>query len=146
MYSHFWYMPSKLTRIHFPLLFLPDAEARTNLAPSQSLRFRLAAFLQPRLLLRQLHVRQPGANNRSAKDSLAGLQLLESQRATATGEFPPKINFRTTFQLTNALCYQPPQTTIKVYTNCLKIDIEYKTLGIQWDTTSKEVISQLLRR
>ncbi|KAH8352377.1 hypothetical protein KR084_003747 [Drosophila pseudotakahashii] len=39
-----------------------------------------------------------------------------------------------------------PQTTIKVYTNCLKIDIEYKTLGIQWDTTSKEVIGQLLRR
>lgn len=40
----------------------------------------------------------------------------------------------------------PTQTTIKVYTNCLKIDIEYKTLGIQWDTTSKEVIAQLLRR
>lgn len=40
----------------------------------------------------------------------------------------------------------PPQTTIKVYTGCLRIDIEYKTLGIQWDTTSKEVIAQLLRR
>uniref|UniRef100_A0A1A9WX91 Ras-associating domain-containing protein n=1 Tax=Glossina brevipalpis TaxID=37001 RepID=A0A1A9WX91_9MUSC len=39
-----------------------------------------------------------------------------------------------------------PQTTIKVFTSCLKIDIEYKTLGIQWDTTSKEVIMQLLRR
>lgn len=42
--------------------------------------------------------------------------------------------------------FPPLQTTIKVYTNCLKIDIEYKTLGIQWDTTSKEVIAQLLRR
>ncbi|TMW48182.1 hypothetical protein DOY81_006737 [Sarcophaga bullata] len=41
---------------------------------------------------------------------------------------------------------QLPQTTIKVFTSCLKIDIEYKTLGIQWDTTSKEVIMQLLRR
>ncbi|KAH8413942.1 hypothetical protein KR009_000640 [Drosophila setifemur] len=41
---------------------------------------------------------------------------------------------------------QLPQTTIKVYTNCLKIDIEYKTLGIQWDASSKEVIAQLLRR
>uniref|UniRef100_A0A1B0BLU3 Ras-associating domain-containing protein n=1 Tax=Glossina palpalis gambiensis TaxID=67801 RepID=A0A1B0BLU3_9MUSC len=39
-----------------------------------------------------------------------------------------------------------PQTTIKVFTSCLKIDIEYKTLGIQWDTTSKDVIMQLLRR
>ncbi|XP_055381948.1 uncharacterized protein LOC129612405 [Condylostylus longicornis] len=39
-----------------------------------------------------------------------------------------------------------PQTTIKVYTNCLRIDIEYKTLGIQWDTTSKEVITKLLKR
>ncbi|XP_037913029.1 uncharacterized protein LOC119652788 [Hermetia illucens] len=39
-----------------------------------------------------------------------------------------------------------PQTTIKVYTSCLKIDVEYKTLGIQWDTTSKEVVTQLLRR
>lgn len=38
------------------------------------------------------------------------------------------------------------QTTIKVFTSCLKIDIEYKTLGIQWDTTSKDVIMQLLRR
>ncbi|XP_067621209.1 uncharacterized protein rau [Eurosta solidaginis] len=46
----------------------------------------------------------------------------------------------------SSLGEQLPQTTIKVFTNCLKIDIEYKTLGIQWDTTSKEVITQLLRR
>ncbi|KAH8273994.1 hypothetical protein KR044_007414 [Drosophila immigrans] len=46
----------------------------------------------------------------------------------------------------SSLNEQLPQTTIKVYTNCLKIDIEYKTLGIQWDTTSKEVITQLLSR
>lgn len=38
------------------------------------------------------------------------------------------------------------QTTIKIFTACLRIDIEYKTLGIQWDTTSKEVVAQLLRR
>ncbi|KAG4073715.1 hypothetical protein HA402_000939 [Bradysia odoriphaga] len=37
-------------------------------------------------------------------------------------------------------------TTIKVFTGCLRLDIEYKTLGIQWDTTSKEVVAQLLRR
>lgn len=46
----------------------------------------------------------------------------------------------------SSLNEQLPQTTIKVFTSCLKIDIEYKTLGIQWDTTSKEVIGQLLRR
>uniref|UniRef100_A0A1B0DLR9 Ras-associating domain-containing protein n=2 Tax=Phlebotomus papatasi TaxID=29031 RepID=A0A1B0DLR9_PHLPP len=37
-------------------------------------------------------------------------------------------------------------TTIKIFTTCLKIDIEYKTLGIQWDTTSREIVSQVLRR
>lgn len=26
------------------------------------------------------------------------------------------------------------------------MDIEYKTLGIQWDTTSKDVVTQILRR
>ncbi|KAM7353858.1 RA domain-containing protein rau [Cochliomyia hominivorax] len=46
----------------------------------------------------------------------------------------------------SSLNEQLPQTTIKVFTSCLKIDIEYKTLGIQWDTTSKDVIMQLLRR
>lgn len=33
-----------------------------------------------------------------------------------------------------------------MYTSCLKIDIEYKTLGVQWDTTAKGVVDQLLRR
>uniref|UniRef100_A0A1B0CXZ2 Ras-associating domain-containing protein n=1 Tax=Lutzomyia longipalpis TaxID=7200 RepID=A0A1B0CXZ2_LUTLO len=37
-------------------------------------------------------------------------------------------------------------TTIKIFTTCLKIDIEYKTLGIQWDTTSREIVTQVLRR
>lgn len=35
---------------------------------------------------------------------------------------------------------------MKVYTACLRLDIEYKTLGIQWDTTSKDVVQQILRR
>ncbi|XP_059612932.1 uncharacterized protein LOC132259355 [Phlebotomus argentipes] len=39
-----------------------------------------------------------------------------------------------------------PQTTIKIFTTCLKIDIEYKTLGIQWDSTSREIVAQVLRR
>ncbi|XP_055642198.1 uncharacterized protein LOC129778994 [Toxorhynchites rutilus septentrionalis] len=39
-----------------------------------------------------------------------------------------------------------PQTTIKIYTACLRQDIEYKTLGISYDATSKSVVQQLLRR
>lgn len=41
---------------------------------------------------------------------------------------------------------QSKQTTVKIFTACLRIDIEYKTLGIQWNTTSKDVVGQLLRR
>ncbi|XP_063701134.1 uncharacterized protein LOC134831347 [Culicoides brevitarsis] len=39
-----------------------------------------------------------------------------------------------------------PQTTLKIYTACLRQDIEYKTLGVSWDTTSREVVQQVLRR
>lgn len=49
--------------------------------------------------------------------------------------------FITHFSLLSSL-----QTTIKVFTACLRLDIEYKTLGIQWDSTSKDVVAQLLRR
>uniref|UniRef100_A0A182NAL5 Ras-associating domain-containing protein n=1 Tax=Anopheles dirus TaxID=7168 RepID=A0A182NAL5_9DIPT len=39
-----------------------------------------------------------------------------------------------------------PKTTIKIYTACLRQDIEYKTLGISYDATSKSVVQQVLRR
>uniref|UniRef100_A0A182VTF6 Ras-associating domain-containing protein n=1 Tax=Anopheles minimus TaxID=112268 RepID=A0A182VTF6_9DIPT len=38
------------------------------------------------------------------------------------------------------------ETTIKIYTACLRQDIEYKTLGISYDATSKSVVQQVLRR
>ncbi|ETN68042.1 hypothetical protein AND_000121 [Anopheles darlingi] len=38
------------------------------------------------------------------------------------------------------------ETTIKIYTACLRQDIEYKTLGISYDATSKGVVQQVLRR
>lgn len=38
------------------------------------------------------------------------------------------------------------QTTIKIFTSCLRVDIEYKTLGIQWETTARDVVRQVLRR
>ncbi|XP_031827724.1 RA domain-containing protein rau [Nomia melanderi] len=38
------------------------------------------------------------------------------------------------------------QTTIKVYANCLRPDIEYKTLSITYETTSREVVQNLLNK
>lgn len=36
------------------------------------------------------------------------------------------------------------QTTIKVYARCLRPDIEYKTLSINYQTTCREVVGTLL--
>ncbi|XP_014235756.1 nuclear transcription factor Y subunit gamma [Trichogramma pretiosum] len=40
----------------------------------------------------------------------------------------------------------PQQTTIKVYANCLRTDIEYKTLSITYETTCREVVQNLLNK
>ncbi|XP_028044910.1 uncharacterized protein LOC105839846 isoform X1 [Monomorium pharaonis] len=40
----------------------------------------------------------------------------------------------------------PQQTTIKVYANCLRPDIEYKTLSITYETTCREVVQNLLNK
>ncbi|XP_011296798.1 uncharacterized protein rau isoform X1 [Fopius arisanus] len=40
----------------------------------------------------------------------------------------------------------PQQTTIKVYANCLRPDIEYKTLSITYKTTCREVVENLLNK
>lgn len=40
----------------------------------------------------------------------------------------------------------PQQTTIKVYANCLRSDIEYKTLSITYETTCREVVQSLLNK
>uniref|UniRef100_A0A1A9X274 Ras-associating domain-containing protein n=1 Tax=Glossina brevipalpis TaxID=37001 RepID=A0A1A9X274_9MUSC len=55
---------------------------------------------------------------------------------------------RTPSRSSSYLCLSDylPQAIIKVFTSCLNIDIEYKTLRIQWHTSSKEIIMQLLRR
>ncbi|EGI60028.1 hypothetical protein G5I_11817 [Acromyrmex echinatior] len=37
-------------------------------------------------------------------------------------------------------------TTIKVYANCLRPDIEYKTLSITYETTCREVVQNLLNK
>lgn len=38
------------------------------------------------------------------------------------------------------------QTTIKVYANCLRPDIEYKTLSITYETTCREIVQNLLNK
>ncbi|KAF7998547.1 hypothetical protein HCN44_010955 [Aphidius gifuensis] len=40
----------------------------------------------------------------------------------------------------------PQQTTIKVYANCLRSDIEYKTLPITYQTTCHEIVQNLLNK
>ncbi|KAI5704879.1 hypothetical protein M8J76_013463 [Diaphorina citri] len=40
----------------------------------------------------------------------------------------------------------PPSTTIKVFAKCLRSDIEYKTLGITFQTTCREVVTSLLNK
>ncbi|XP_014251642.1 uncharacterized protein LOC106667900 [Cimex lectularius] len=39
-----------------------------------------------------------------------------------------------------------PTSTIKVYARCLRPDIEYKTLGITYQTTCREVVTSLLNK
>ncbi|XP_026844692.1 uncharacterized protein LOC113565774 [Drosophila persimilis] len=96
------------------------------------------------------HVQISPLRNRSDSVSLRSSSIASSCASSMCGSPEPPTDHlqRTPSRASSysSLNEQPPQTTIKVYTNCLKIDIEYKTLGIQWDTTSKEVIAMLLRR
>lgn len=46
----------------------------------------------------------------------------------------------------SSLSESVPQTTLKVYTACLRLDIEYKTLAVSWDTTARQIVTQVLRR
>ncbi|XP_044315692.1 uncharacterized protein LOC108040879 [Drosophila rhopaloa] len=95
------------------------------------------------------HVQISPLRNRSDSVSLRSSSHASSCASSMCGSPEPPTELQRTPSRASSyssLNEQPPQTTIKVYTNCLKIDIEYKTLGIQWDTTSKEVIAQLLRR
>ncbi|KAL7739491.1 hypothetical protein ACLKA6_003936 [Drosophila palustris] len=95
------------------------------------------------------HVQISPLRNRSDSVSLRSSSNASSCASSMCGSPEPPTDMQRTPSRASSyssLNEQLPQTTIKVYTNCLKIDIEYKTLGIQWDTTSKEVITQLLRR
>ncbi|BFF93498.1 uncharacterized protein DMAD_11345 [Drosophila madeirensis] len=95
------------------------------------------------------HVQISPLRNRSDSVSLRSSSIASSCASSMCGSPEPPTDMQRTPSRASSyssLNEQLPQTTIKVYTNCLKIDIEYKTLGIQWDTTSKEVIAMLLRR
>lgn len=92
------------------------------------------------------HVQISPMRNRS--DSVSLRSSTSCSSSICGSPEPPSEIQRTPSRASSysSLNEQLPQTTIKVFTSCLKIDIEYKTLGIQWDTTSKEVIGQLLKR
>ncbi|XP_037819896.1 uncharacterized protein LOC119609256 isoform X2 [Lucilia sericata] len=92
------------------------------------------------------HVQISPLRNRS--DSVSMRSSTSCASSMCGSPEPPSDLQRTPSRASSysSLNEQLPQTTIKVFTSCLKIDIEYKTLGIQWDTTSKDVIMQLLRR
>uniref|UniRef100_A0A1L8DBW7 Ras-associating domain-containing protein n=1 Tax=Nyssomyia neivai TaxID=330878 RepID=A0A1L8DBW7_9DIPT len=78
-------------------------------------------------------------SNTSCSSSLCG-----SPEPTDDAQLPTRSPSRASSY--SSLSDTIPQTTIKIFTTCLKIDIEYKTLGIQWDTTSREIVTQVLRR
>ncbi|XP_026676481.1 uncharacterized protein LOC113465825 [Diaphorina citri] len=52
-------------------------------------------------------------------------------------------SFASTFSVSSSSC---SQTTIKVFAKCLRSDIEYKTLGITFQTTCREVVTSLLNK
>ncbi|XP_043193154.1 uncharacterized protein LOC122391487 [Amphibalanus amphitrite] len=40
----------------------------------------------------------------------------------------------------------PPTTTVKVYTRCLRPDLEYKTMSVKYTTTCRDLVDQLLNK
>ncbi|XP_078032924.1 RA domain-containing protein rau [Augochlora pura] len=63
-------------------------------------------------------------------------------RASSCASLAP-LTALSTFSPTDAT---QQQTTIKVYANCLRPDIEYKTLSITYETTCREVVQNLLNK
>ncbi|XP_055305667.1 uncharacterized protein LOC129570190 isoform X2 [Sitodiplosis mosellana] len=92
------------------------------------------------------HVQISPHRNRS--DSMSLRSATSCASSLCGSPEPPMDSLRSSSRASSycSLDNTIPQTTIKVFTSCLKLDIEYKTLGIRWDTTSKDVVAQILRR
>ncbi|KAG5674805.1 hypothetical protein PVAND_004753 [Polypedilum vanderplanki] len=78
------------------------------------------------------------SNNSSCATSLCG------SPEPSNSEYELKASSRSSSY--SSLSDSVPQTTLKVYTACLKLDIEYKTLAVSWDTTARQIVTQVLRR
>ncbi|XP_001660412.2 uncharacterized protein LOC5572466 [Aedes aegypti] len=85
---------------------------------------------------------------RSRADSLSMRSSTSCASSLCGSPEPPNDQLRSHSRASSysSLNETIPQTTIKIYTACLRQDIEYKTLGISYDATSKSVVQQLLRR
>uniref|UniRef100_A0AAG5DHW6 Ras-associating domain-containing protein n=1 Tax=Anopheles atroparvus TaxID=41427 RepID=A0AAG5DHW6_ANOAO len=85
---------------------------------------------------------------RSRSDSLSMRSSTSCASSLCGSPEPPNDQLRSHSRASSysSLNETIPQTTIKIYTACLRQDIEYKTLGISYDATSKGVVQQLLRR
>ncbi|XP_050084491.1 uncharacterized protein LOC126570619 [Anopheles aquasalis] len=85
---------------------------------------------------------------RSRADSLSMRSSTSCASSLCGSPEPPSDQLRSHSRASSysSLNETIPQTTIKIYTACLRQDIEYKTLGISYDATSKGVVQQVLRR
>ncbi|XP_052867837.1 uncharacterized protein LOC128273822 [Anopheles cruzii] len=85
---------------------------------------------------------------RSRSDSLSMRSSTSCASSLCGSPEPPSDQLRSHSRASSysSLNETIPQTTIKIYTACLRQDIEYKTLGISYDATSKSVVQQVLRR
>ncbi|CAO1351227.1 unnamed protein product [Diamesa hyperborea] len=96
------------------------------------------------------HVHISPLRNRSDSISLRSSSSSSSCASSICGspEPPNDSHTRTPSRASSysSLNESVPQTTLKIYTACLRLDIEYKTLGVPWDTTARHIVSQLLRR
>ncbi|XP_071442377.1 uncharacterized protein rau [Hetaerina americana] len=77
-------------------------------------------------------------------DDTGGRCTLASSRASSYSSLSDASSICSSSSSSTSPSPTPLSTTIKVYARCLRPDIEYKTLGVTFDTTSRQVVSALL--
>lgn len=78
------------------------------------------------------------------EDSVGGRCTLASSRASSYSSLSDASSICSSSSSSTSPSPTTLTTTIKVYARCLRPDIEYKTLGVTFDTTSRQVVSSLL--
>ncbi|CAO1333798.1 unnamed protein product [Diamesa serratosioi] len=120
-----------------------DSHTRT---PSRASSYSSLNESVPQMLK---HVHSSPSRNRS--DSISLHSSTSSSASSSKCSSPEPTNEPQARILSKASSYlslteSVPQTTLKVYTACMHLDIAYKTLILPWNTTSRQVISMLLRK